>query len=68
MDGLPPGVLKLLENVAIVIDDEPTDEQLSSSQLRRGDTLYGLYEGLSLVTYGAGYAQFPNKIRSSGCR
>ena len=55
-------MLKLLENVAVVIDDEPTEEQLRSSQLRRGDTLYGLYEGISPVTYGASYAQFPNKI------
>lgn len=62
IDGLPEGVLKLLENVAIVIDDEPTADQLEASDLRRGDTLYGLYEGLSPVTYGASYAQFPNKI------
>ena len=62
LDGLPEGVLKLLEDVAVVIDDEPTPEQLDASELSRGDTLYGLYEGISPVTYGASYAQLPNKI------
>ncbi len=62
LDGLPLGVRKLLENVAVVIDDEPSPEQLRGSSLRPSDTLYGLYEGVSPVTYGAGYSQFPNKI------
>ena len=62
LDALPPGVQTLLENVAVVIDDEPTPEQLRDSQLRRDETLYGLYEGLSPVTYGAGWSTFPNKI------
>ena len=62
LDGLPPGVQKLLENVAVVIDDEPTPEQLRNSQLRRTDSLYGLYEGISPVEYGASYSTLPNKI------
>ncbi len=62
LDGLPPAVQKLLENVAVVIDDEPTPDQLRDSQLRQTDTLYGLYEGVSPVSYGADWAQFPNKI------
>lgn len=62
LDGLAPSVRKLLDNVAVVIDDEPTPDQLSGSSLRPTDTLYGLYEGVSPLAYGAGYAQFPNKI------
>ncbi len=62
LDGLPPSAQKLLENVAVVIDDEPTPDQLRGSSLRPEDTLYGLYEGISPVMYGASYAQFPNKI------
>jgi len=62
LDGLPAGVRSLLDNVAVVIDDEPTADQLRSSRLRPTDTLYGLYEGVSPLAYGAGYAQFPNKI------
>jgi predicted Zn-dependent protease with MMP-like domain len=59
--GLPPAAQRLLENVAIVIDDEPTAEQLEYSD-EEGAGLYGLYEGVALTAYGADSAPFPNKI------
>ena len=63
LDSLPADIRELLENVAVVIADEPTDDQLDRSGLRRPhDTLYGLYEGVSPVTYGADWATLPNKI------
>ena len=63
LDGLPADVQKLLENVAVVIADDPTPEQLGRSGLGRpSDTLYGLYEGVSHATYGADWATVPNKI------
>ncbi|HYI23578.1 MAG TPA: metallopeptidase family protein [Candidatus Limnocylindrales bacterium] len=62
LDGLPDEVLSLLENVAVVIDDEPTPDQLRESGLGPRDSLYGLYEGVSPVTYGADLVPFPNKI------
>ncbi len=62
LDNLPEGVRHLLENVAVVIADEPSDEQLRENGMRPSDTLYGLYEGVSPVTYGADMVPFPNKI------
>lgn len=62
LDALPAGVKHLLENVAVVIDDEPSDEQLRENGMSASDTLYGLYEGISPVTYGADMVPFPNKI------
>ena len=62
LDSLPEGVQKLLENVAIVIEDEPTADQLRENRLRDTDTMYGLYEGVSPIAYGAGMVPFPNKI------
>ncbi len=62
LDGLPAGVKRLLENVAVVIDDEPSKEQLHENGMREEDALYGLYEGVSPVTYGADMVPFPNKI------
>jgi predicted Zn-dependent protease with MMP-like domain len=63
LDELPADVQKLLENVAVVIADEPTPDQLGRSGLRGPiDTLYGLYEGVSHATYGADWATVPNKI------
>lgn len=62
LDGLPPDARRLLENVAIVIEDEPAPEQLDSNDLHDRDTLYGLYEGTPAVEYGADWVPFPNKI------
>ena len=62
LDGLPEHVQRLLENVAIVVEDEPTPDQLRSGGSGPDDTLYGLYEGTPATVYGADYAAFPNKI------
>jgi len=59
---LPAEIRRLLDNVAIVIDDEPSAEQLADNGMRRGDTLYGLYEGTPAIVYGADWAALPNKI------
>jgi predicted Zn-dependent protease with MMP-like domain len=53
--GLPPQAQRLLENVAIVIADEPTDSD-------DGTDLYGLYEGIALTEYGADSVPYANKI------
>ena len=62
LDALPDDVQRLLENVAVVIADEPTADQLGRSGQGRVSSLYGLYEGVSHVTYGADWATVPNKI------
>lgn len=62
LDGLPEHVRRLLENVAIVIEDEPTREQLRTSGMSPSEALYGLYEGTPAVEYGADWAAYPNKI------
>ena len=59
---LPASVRPLLQNVAIVIDDEPSPDQLARDDLEPGDGLYGLYEGTPATEYGAGEVPFPNKI------
>lgn len=61
LDSLPAGVQRLLENVAIVIEDEPSPEQLRQDG-GEGDSLYGLYEGTPGVEYGADWVALPNKI------
>jgi len=62
LDGLPPEILRLLENVAIVVDDEPSVEQLGEEELDEDETLYGLYEGVPVTEWGADWAALPNKI------
>ncbi len=62
LDGLPPELAALLDNVAIIVEDWPE----YSSPLARseeGDTLYGLYEGVPLSERAAGYyGVLPDKI------
>jgi predicted Zn-dependent protease with MMP-like domain len=62
LDALPDDIARLLENVAVVIDDEPSPDQRRENGLADGDSLYGLYEGVSGVTYGADFPMLPNKI------
>jgi predicted Zn-dependent protease with MMP-like domain len=60
--AIPQPFARLLDNVAIVIDDEPTREQLRENGLRPNETLYGLYEGVPMVEYGADWSPVANKI------
>jgi len=62
LDGLPGHVSRLLENVAVVIEDEPSHEQRRSSGMAPSESLYGLYEGTPAVEYGADWVALPNKI------
>ena len=62
LDALPTDIAQLLENVAVVIDDEPSAEQRRENGLGEGDSLYGLYEGVAGIRYGADFPMLPNKI------
>ena len=62
IDRLPAVLRPLLDDVAIVVEDEPSLEQLRTSGLDRDDTLYGLYEGTPPTEYAADWVQWPNKI------
>lgn len=62
LDSIPEPFSRALEEVAIVIEDEPSLEQLRESGLRPDDSLYGLYEGVPRTEWGADWAQVPNKI------
>jgi predicted Zn-dependent protease with MMP-like domain len=59
--GLPIAAQRLLDNVAIVIADEPNREQLAAGE-DEDDGLYGLYEGTAMTEYAADWSFFPNKI------
>jgi predicted Zn-dependent protease with MMP-like domain len=59
---IPMPFAAALEEVAIVIDDEPTPDQLTHSEIESGDTLYGLYEGIPRTEWGADWVAEPNRI------
>ena len=60
---LPEKFLKKLDNVAIVVEDEPSLFQKTKLHLRHGWSLFGLYEGVPQTKRGVGYsAVLPDKI------
>ena len=59
---IPMPFAAALDEVAIVIDDEPTPDQLTLNEIERGETLYGLYEGVPRTDWGADWIAEPNRI------
>ncbi len=69
LDVLPPEVVAMLDNVHVIVEDEPTDAQLALGQGYPGDaiphlpagedTLFGLYEGVPLNRRGTDYHLVP---------
>ena len=58
-ESLPRGLQEKIENVHIVVEDEPTEETLRRSHIRRGSLLLGLYEGIPLNRRGDDYGRYP---------
>ncbi len=59
VEGLPPELAALIDNVAILVEDWPE----RSEPLAHGGTLYGLYEGVPLTRRGTGYyGALPDRI------
>ena len=62
MSELPQKYIEGLKNVAIVMADWPTNEQIRKLQ-QRSHTLLGLYEGIPLTRRGNNYSGvLPDKI------
>src|SRR5690606_7463360 len=47
--SIPRRFRDAMTNIAIVVEDEPTDEQLADAGIEPPDTLLGLYEGIPLT-------------------
>ena len=61
-DAIPEPFAAALDEIAIVIADEPSAEQRTENQIEVDETLYGLYEGVPRTEWGADWAPFPNRI------
>lgn len=55
VNTLPREVQELLEDVAIVVQEEPDAAQLRESDLVDDDELFGLYQGIPRTERGSGY-------------
>ncbi len=63
MNELPQKYIKGLQNVAIVMADEPTPVQMQKMKIDGKHLLLGLYEGIPLTQRGSNYTfVLPDKI------
>jgi len=63
IENLPDEFRERLENIDVVVADEPTRAQLRRSGLRRQETLLGLYEGVPLTRRSNNYGfATPDKV------
>jgi predicted Zn-dependent protease with MMP-like domain len=59
VDDLPEEFLERLENVDVIVEDQPTPGQIRHLGLERGETLLGLYEGVPQTERGSHYGLVP---------
>lgn len=62
IDSIPPLYQKHLNNVAFLVEDEPSPLQREQLKLAAGGSLFGLYEGLPLPQRGGATKLLPDKI------
>ncbi len=63
LDGLPAEFAEAVENVSVVVEEEPSEEDLRAVGLDPAeDTLFGLYQGVALPERGLDYSGLPDRI------
>ena len=62
LDAIPEPFASALDEIAIVIADEPSADQRKENGIGENETLYGLYEGVPRTEWGADWAPIPNRI------
>lgn len=60
---LPPRFLERLENVDVVVEDQPSEEDLQAAGVEPPNILLGLYSGVPLAERGSWYGNvLPDRI------
>jgi len=60
LDSLPAEITRMMSNVEVVVENEPSPDQLQI--VPRGHTLFGLYHGVPLTERGVYDHALPDKI------
>ncbi|MGH2749266.1 MAG: metallopeptidase family protein [Actinomycetota bacterium] len=62
LDSLPPDIARAMDNVELLIEDEPSPDALAD--LPPGETLFGFYHGVPLTERGPGtyFGAMPDRI------
>ncbi|HSB81265.1 MAG TPA: metallopeptidase family protein [Candidatus Methylomirabilis sp.] len=63
VEGLPPRFLARLQNVEVVVESQPTEEERQRAGIEPGSTLLGLYQGIPQTQRGSWYGSvLPDRI------
>jgi len=64
LDSLPEEFAELLDNVAVIVEESPSDEDLAGVGLTpdERDELFGLYQGVSLLERDSFYSSLPDRV------
>jgi predicted Zn-dependent protease with MMP-like domain len=62
LETLPRDFRTRLQNVEVLVQDEPSREQLRGARVPPGHTLFGLYQGVPLTQRGMTPPLFPDRI------
>jgi len=64
VDSLPGDFAELLDNVAVMVEEEPTTEDLEGVGMsaEEGDELFGLYQGVNLLERDSFYSALPDRV------
>jgi predicted Zn-dependent protease with MMP-like domain len=62
LDGLPEELAELLENVVVMVAEEPDPEDLGVLGLGRGEELFGLYQGVPQDERDTRYMGLPDRV------
>ncbi|MEM9555944.1 MAG: metallopeptidase family protein [Acidobacteriota bacterium] len=62
LDQLPPEFAELLDNIVVVVEDEPEPELLAEMGMDADEELLGLYRGVPQTERETGYFSLPDQV------
>ena len=62
LDGLPPQFAEMLENVAVVVEEEPDPAVLAELGMDPEEELLGLYLGVPITQRDSQYQSLPDRV------
>ena len=62
MDRLPPEFAEMLDNIAVVVEDEPDPDLKREMGMDEEEELLGLYLGVPLIERETAYSALPDQV------
>lgn len=62
LDGLPEEFAEMLDNVAVLVEEEPDPEDLAAMGFPPEEELFGLYQGVPLAQRDSFYTALPDRV------